>query len=242
VASDERAHVRAPVLELHGVRAGYGRIEVLHGVDLAVPAGTLVGLLGANGAGKSTTLAVIAGMVRATAGVVSMSGHDVTHAAPDALARAGVCTIPEGRGVFPNLTVVENIMMFSHAGVPPRDAEEIAYARFPALAGRRKLLAGQLSGGEQQMLALARGLATNPALLLLDELSMGLAPRVVAELYEQVSAITRSGVAVLLVEQFAGFVLGVADQIAVMVNGRIRAAGRPDEMADQLTGAYLGMT
>ncbi len=232
--------VTPPVLELRGVRAAYGRIEVLRGVDLAVPAGTIVGLLGANGAGKSTTLAVVGGNLRPTAGTVSMAGRDVTGADPDALARAGVCTVPEGRGVFPNLTVAENILMYTHAGVSPRDAEDIAYGHFPQLASRRRLPAGRLSGGEQQMLALGRALATRPALLLIDELSMGLAPIVVEQLYAQVAEITSSGVAVLLVEQFAGHVLGVADQVAVMVQGTIRAAGRPNEMADQLTGAYLG--
>lgn len=232
--------VAVPVLELRGVRASYGRIEVLRGIDLSVPAGTIVGLLGANGAGKSTTLAVVGGALPATAGMVRMSGHDVTGASADALARAGVCTIPEGRGVFPNLTVSENVLMYTHGGVAARRAEEIVFGHFPQLAARRRLLAGRLSGGEQQMLALGRALATEPALLLLDELSMGLAPIIVEQLYEQVAAITARGVAILLVEQFAGPLLGVADQVAVMVHGRIRAAGRPDEMADQLSGAYLG--
>ena len=231
---------RPPVLELRAIRAGYGRIEVLRGVDLSVPAGTIVGLLGPNGAGKSTTLAVVGGALPPTGGSVVMAGQDVTGASPDALARAGVCTVPEGRGVFPNLTVAENVLMYTHAGVRPREAEEIAFTHFPQLAQRRRILAGRLSGGEQQMLALGRALATGPALLLLDELSMGLAPIVVEQLYEQVAAITATGVAILVVEQFAGHVLGVADQVAVMVNGRIRAAGRPDEMAEQLSGAYLG--
>ncbi len=231
----------APALELRGLRAGYGRIEVLRGVDLVVPAGTIVGLLGPNGAGKTTTLAAISAQLRPTAGTVRMRGIDVTGAGPDALARAGVCTIPEGRGVFPNLTVDENLLMFTHAGAARREVEEIAFAHFPQLASRRKLLAGHLSGGEQQMLALARALGTRPALLLLDELSMGLAPLVVEELYGQVAGITATGVAVLVVEQFASFVVGVAEQIAVMINGEIRAAGRPQEMVDQLQGAYLGV-
>jgi branched-chain amino acid transport system ATP-binding protein len=232
--------VAPPVLELRAVRAGYGRIEVLHGIDLVVPRGTLVGLLGPNGAGKTTTLAAISGQLRPTSGSIRMAGVDVTGAGADALARAGVCTIPEGRGVFPNLTVDENLLMFSHGGVSVRHATDVAFTHFPQLEVRRKLLAGHLSGGEQQMLALARALATRPALLLLDELSMGLAPRVVEELYGQVAAITQTGVAILLVEQFAAFVLDVADQVAVMVNGEIRAAGRPSEMAGQLQGAYLG--
>jgi branched-chain amino acid transport system ATP-binding protein len=236
-ATEQRA---APVLEVQGLRAGYGRIEVLRGIDLVVPAGTVVGLLGPNGAGKSTTLAAVSGQLRPTAGSVRMVGVDVTGASADALARAGVCTIPEGRGVFPNLTVDENLLMFTHGGTGRAQVQEVAFTHFPRLEERRRLLAGHLSGGEQQMLALARALATRPALLLLDELSMGLAPLVVEELYRQVAEITRTGVAVLVVEQFASFVMDVADQIAVMINGEIRAAGRPQEMLGQLQGAYLG--
>jgi branched-chain amino acid transport system ATP-binding protein len=239
---DDGARLRPPVLELHGVRAGYGRIQVLHGIDLVVPRGTVVGLLGPNGAGKSTTLAVIGGQIKPSGGSVLMMGRDVTGASADALARAGVCTIPEGRGVFPNLTVVENILMFTHRGIPVAAAEELVYERFPVLRERRQLLAGRLSGGEQQMLALARALATDPALLVLDELSMGLAPMIVEQLYDQVKQITAGGTAILVVEQFAGSVLGVADQIAIMVNGQIRGAGRPDEMEVLLSGAYLGAT
>jgi len=238
----EAAVAAPPVLELEGLRAGYGRIEVLRGVDLVVPAGTMVALLGPNGAGKTTTLAAVSGQIRPSGGRVRMGGVDVTGAGADALARAGVCTIPEGRGVFPNLTVDENLLMFTHAGVARSHIQEVAFEHFPRLRERRRLLAGNLSGGEQQMLALVRALATRPALLLLDELSMGLAPMVVEELYGEVAAITSTGVAILVVEQFASFVLAVADQVAVMINGEIRAAGRPEEMADQLQGAYLGGT
>ncbi|MFP3899948.1 MAG: ABC transporter ATP-binding protein [Acidimicrobiia bacterium] len=229
-----------PVLELRSLRAGYGRIEVLHGIDLAVPRDTLVGLLGPNGAGKTTTLAAIGGQVRPTAGTVRMAGVDVTGAAPDALARAGVCTIPEGRGVFPNLTVDENLLMFTHGGASARHVTDVAFTHFPQLKARRRVLAGLLSGGEQQMLAVSRALATRPAVLLLDELSMGLGPIVVEALYAQVKTLTERGVAILLVEQFAAYVLDLADQVAVLVNGEIRAAGRPAEMTDLLQGAYLG--
>jgi branched-chain amino acid transport system ATP-binding protein len=229
-----------PVLELRSLRAGYGRIEVLHGIDLTVARGTLVGLLGPNGAGKTTALAAVSGQVRPTAGTIRMAGVDVTGASPDALARAGVCTIPEGRGVFPNLTVDENLLMFSHGGASARHVADVAFTHFPQLELRRRVLAGLLSGGEQQMLAVCRALSTRPALLLLDELSMGLGPIVVEELYAQVKTLTERGVAILLVEQFAAFVLDVADQVAVLVNGEIRAAGRPAEMAGLLQGAYLG--
>ena len=230
----------APVLELRGVRAGYGRIEVLHGVDLVVEPGAVVGLLGPNGAGKTTTLAVVSGQVAPTAGHVYMLGRDVTGAGIDALARAGVCTIPEGRGIFPNLTVAENIRMFTHRGVGRRQCEEIAFSHFPRLAERRSVLAGRLSGGEQQMLALARGLATKPALLLLDELSMGLAPIVVEELYGLVAGIAKEGVSILVVEQFARTVLAVADHAAVMTGGRVQFAGEPHEIEQALSSAYLG--
>lgn len=232
--------VAPPILELRGLRAGYGRIEVLRGIDLVVPAGAIVGLLGPNGAGKSTTLAAISGQLVPSGGSIRMAGVDVTGARAESLARAGVCTIPEGRGIFPNLTVDENLWMSSHGGTSAAHARETAFERFPLLAARRHLLAGLLSGGEQQMLSLARALAVRPALLLLDELSMGLAPRVVEELYGQVAELTRSGVSILIVEQFAGFVLEVADQVAVMINGAIRAAGRPEDMAGQLQTAYLG--
>ena len=230
----------APVLELRGLRAGYGRIEVLHGIDLVVPAGKIVGLLGPNGAGKSTTLAAISGQICPTGGTVRMAGVDVTGAPPEALARAGVCTIPEGRGVFPNLTVDENLWMYSHGSTSAGHARDVAFERFPQLAERRHLQAGHLSGGEQQMLALARALATRPALLLLDELSMGLAPIIVEWLYAQVAELTQTGVSILVVEQFASFVLDVADQVAVMINGEIWSVGTPEEMAGQLQRAYLG--
>jgi branched-chain amino acid transport system ATP-binding protein len=213
---------------------------VLHGVDLVVPAGSVVAVLGPNGAGKTTTLGVISGQITPTGGELRLLGRDVRGAGADALSRAGVCTIPEGRGVFPNLTVAENIRMFTHRGVRRHDAEERTFARFPQLRERRRLPAGRLSGGEQQMLALARGLATDPALLLLDELSMGLAPMIVEELYALVAGIAREGVSIVVVEQFARSVLGVADHVAVMTGGRVGMTGRPEEIEQALAGAYLG--
>jgi branched-chain amino acid transport system ATP-binding protein len=228
------------LLELRGIRAAYEGIDVLHGVDLSVRQGQVVAVLGPNGAGKTTTLAVAAGLHPPTSGDVIVAGRRVNGAAPDDLARCGLCLIPEGRGIFPNLTVRENLWMMSYAGASMARIEEGAYARFPRLADRRKQTAGTLSGGEQQMLALARGLVNDPALLILDELSMGLAPLVVEELFASVAEVAADGVAILLVEQFANVVLGVADDVAVMVNGRIVRRGAPEEVAAGLTEAYLG--
>jgi len=235
-----RSAPRTSVIELRDVRAGYGRIEVLHGIDLALAAGTVLALLGPNGAGKSTALAVASGRLVPTAGCLHVMGRHVNGIASDALARAGVCTIPEGRAVFPNLTVAENLRMMTFAGTPRRQVEEQAYSRFPRLGERRRQLAGTLSGGEQQMLAMARALSTQPAVLLLDEISMGLAPLVVDELYELVGQIAAEGVAILLTEQFARAALRVADRVALVAQGRIVAEGRPDELSGELAGAYLG--
>jgi branched-chain amino acid transport system ATP-binding protein len=236
-----------PLLELAGIRAAYAGIEVLHGVDLAVPPGAVVALLGANGAGKSTVVKVSAGLVRPTAGEVRVAGHDVTGASSNDLARIGVCTIPEGRGIFPNLSVRENLWMATQAlpggGGDRRSldrVEEAAYERFPRLGERRTQLAGTLSGGEQQMLALSRGLVTEPAVLLLDELSMGLAPIVVQQLYEIVAQVAHQGLSILVVEQFAQAVLGIADRAAIMVNGEVTHVGTPDELRSHLSTAYLG--
>jgi branched-chain amino acid transport system ATP-binding protein len=232
--------VQEPLLELRGIRAAYERIEVLHGVDFAIPAGTVFAMLGPNGAGKTTMLRVAAGLHRPTRGDVYMAGRRVTGAKADELARRGVCTIPEGRGVFPNLTVRENLRMATFAGVTLPEVEEATFARFPRLKERRHQQAGTLSGGEQQMLSMARALATRPALLLLDELSMGLAPLIVEQIYEVVAQVAKEGVSILVVEQFAATVLGVADYAAIMVQGRVVKAGSPAEMESELSAAYLG--
>ncbi|MBN2623275.1 MAG: ABC transporter ATP-binding protein [Acidimicrobiales bacterium] len=229
-----------PPLELVGVHAAYGGIEVLHGIDLAVAAGEVVALLGANGAGKSTTVKVCSGLLPPTRGAVRVVGHDVTGVPSHELARIGVCTIPEGRGVFPNLTVRENLWMATQVTGERAELEEAAYARFPRLGDRRTQLAGTLSGGEQQMLALARALVTDPAVLLLDELSMGLAPIIVQQLYEIVAQVASDGISILVVEQFAQAVLGIADRAVIMVNGEITRVGTPAEMQSELSNAYLG--
>jgi branched-chain amino acid transport system ATP-binding protein len=229
-----------PVLELRRVHAAYGQIEVLHGIDLAVSTGSVLALLGPNGAGKSTTLRVASGQMEPTSGCFHLLGRHANGLRPDALARAGLCTLPDGRGIFPNLTVTENLRLMTYGGPSRSRVEEITFARFPRLAERRTQVAGTLSGGEQQMLSMARTLCVEPAVLLLDEISMGLAPMIVTELYELVAQIAAEGVAVILAEQFAATALGVATDVAVVVQGRIVAAGKPGDMPDDLADAYLG--
>ena len=229
-----------PVLELRNVRAAYGTIEVLHGVDLVVPRGSVLALLGPNGGGKSTTLKVIAGLLPATSGEISLLGRAVNGASPDELARLGVCLIPEGKGIFPNLTVRENLWIMTQTGMPLAHIEEVAYTRFPRLGERRKQLAGTMSGGEQQMLAMSRALACDPGLLLLDELSMGLAPLVVKSLYEIVAQLAEEGISILVVEQFARTVLPIADLAGIMLHGRVTKIGRPADLEAELSTAYLG--
>jgi len=231
------------MLELVDVRAAYGRIEVVHGVSLRLPSGSCLALLGPNGAGKSTLLKVMSGRLSPAGGSVKLNGEEIGKSTPEQLARRGVCTIPEGRSIFPNLTVAENLLMYTFRGrsVKVGDLEEKSYARFPVLGQRRRQLAGRLSGGEQQMLAIARALYTDPRLLLLDEISMGLAPLVVAELYELVGQLVASeDITVVLVEQFAQTALTVADQVAVMVTGRVVRSGTPAEVGGDLMSAYMG--
>jgi ABC-type branched-subunit amino acid transport system ATPase component len=230
-----------PALELRDVRAGYGTIEVLHGVSLTVPTGSVFALLGPNGAGKSTALKVASGQIAPTSGEVRLFGSSAKGKSSDALARAGICAIPEGRGIFPNLTVTENLRMATYTGPSLAELEDRAFNRFPRLRDRRKQLAGTLSGGEQQMLAMARALTTNPKVLLLDELSMGLAPIVVEELYEIVARIAAEDVSILIVEQFAHEVLDVAQTAAIMLHGQIQLTGRPHQIAEELDAAYLGL-
>jgi len=229
-----------PILEVVDVRAAYGRIEVLRGVDLRVPKGAVVALLGPNGAGKSTLVKVVSGQKRPTSGDIHLGGVHVRDAAPEQLARLGLCTVPEGRSVFPNLSVEENLTLMSYAGVDVEAVLDTAYSYFPRLHERRHQLAGTMSGGEQQMLAMSRALASDPALLLLDELSMGLAPLIVDELYETVARIADSGVSILCIEQFARTALRVSDYAAVMSGGRIVATGEPAEVMDTMADVILG--
>lgn len=228
------------VLELQNVRAGYGTIDVLHGVNLVLEPGQVYALLGPNGAGKTTTLGVCSGQIVPSAGQLLLDGRVVNGTTPDALARAGVCLVPEGRGIFPNLTVTENLRMFTFVGAKFEDIQEIAFTQFPRLKERRKQTAGTMSGGEQQMLAMSRALATNPAVILLDELSMGLAPLVVEVLYERVAHLASQGLSIIIVEQFAQAVLGIATKASIMIHGRITQTGDPADIAEELAAAYLG--
>ena len=225
---------------LEGVRAGYGGIEVLHGIHLFAGPGDVCALLGPNGAGKSTTLRVISGRLAVDAGLLVVGGEAVRKARPERLAAKGMCCIPEGRGVFPNLTVEEHVSLWAGRSRQRRELMEVLAGRFPVLASRRGQLAGSLSGGERQMLALGRALLPGVRCLVCDELSMGLAPKIVEELYEFIAGLARSGVTVILVEQFAEMALGVATRASVLVGGTIRLAGSPEEVRAGLHDAYLG--
>jgi branched-chain amino acid transport system ATP-binding protein len=229
-----------PILEVCDLHAAYGRIEVLRGVDLVVPKGAVMALLGPNGAGKSTLTKIISGQKKPTSGDIHLGGVNLRGAAPEELARVGLCTIPEGRSVFPNLTVEDNLQLMSYAGVPAAAVLDTAFSYFPRLHERRDQLAGTMSGGEQQMLAMSRALASDPALLILDELSMGLAPLIVDDLYETVAQIAASGVSILCIEQFARTALRIADYAAVMTGGRVVATGEPAEILQTMSDVILG--
>jgi branched-chain amino acid transport system ATP-binding protein len=230
----------ASLLEAHSVRACYEGVEVLHGIDLKIEAGTVTALLGPNGAGKSTLLAVCSGLHEPSQGEVRFDGKPVTAGRADTLVREGLCLVPEGRGIFPNLTVAENLWVMTHGGCSRRDIEARAFEQFPQLSSRREQVAGTLSGGEQQMLAMARAVATDPSLLLLDELSMGLAPLIVEELYQVVAKLAAGGVTVIVVEQFAEFALKVASVAVVMTSGRVVHSGPTADVAGSLHEMYLG--
>src|SRR4051812_23699931 len=225
-------------LSVQGLRAGYGAVEVLHGIDLDVPRGALTALLGPNGAGKTTLLSVVAGLHPLQAGVISWGGVDVSRTPPDARARAGMTLIPERRGIFPDLTVRENIDTFIGAD---GDAQ-VALDAFPVLAQRMAQRAGSLSGGEQQMLAMSRALLKNPRLLLLDEISFGLAPRVTRRLFDVVAELAIAGTTVVLVEQYLSDALRLADVVYVLARGEVVFAGEPGELAGKTLPGYMSAT
>jgi branched-chain amino acid transport system ATP-binding protein len=212
-----------PLLDISGLRAGYLQGTVLHGVDLGVPRGRILGLLGRNGVGKTTLVTTIMGLLRPSAGSVRLDGEDLTGRRPDQIARAGIGLVPQGRRIWPTLTIQEHLDLAARNArrTGHRRTPDELYQLLPRLGERRRQLAGQLSGGEQQMLAIARALVTNPSVVLLDEPSEGLAPRLVDQIGTMIRAMASDGVAVLLVEQDLHLAFGVSDEIAVMARGVI---------------------
>jgi ABC-type branched-subunit amino acid transport system ATPase component len=224
-------------LVLQDVHAGYGDVEVLRGVTLAIAPGTITALLGANGSGKSTLCRTASGLITPTAGVVRLRGEDVTGQLAPARARADVNVVPESRGIFPGLSVDENLTL----RLPTADERSQAYDRFPVLGERRHLPAGSLSGGEQQMLALATLLVRPPAVVVCDEPTLGLAPLIVEQIMEIFTELRRQGVALLLVEEKSKAILGIADRVAVLQLGRLAWYGPANDVDDALlVEAYLG--
>jgi branched-chain amino acid transport system ATP-binding protein len=228
------------LLEVRGLSAGYGRVTVLRDVDLVLRRGSVATLLGPNGAGKTTLLRAVAGLLTPTRGSVLIDGVDVTGCRAHQRARRGLCLIPEGRGVFPNLTVRENLLL----QVPPWEREDKldrAYETFPALGESTRKRAGSLSGGQQQQLALARCFLARPAIAMLDEVSMGLAPRVVDEIFAALLKLASDGVAVLLVEQYITRAIAVADTVHLINRGRLTFSGPPSEVnQENVLRRYLG--
>jgi branched-chain amino acid transport system ATP-binding protein len=233
------------LLDIRALRSGYGRVEVLRGVDLHVNPGETVALLGSNGAGKSTLNNTVSALVQASGGQVLFDGADLTRANSREVVRAGLIQVPEGRRVFPNLSVRENLELGAYARGRERRAANLdhVFATFPTLAERSSQRAGTMSGGEQQMLAIGRGLMAEPRLLILDEPSLGLSPLLVEELFALIGRLHDGGMAVLLVEQNVAQSLAIADRAYVLDNGAVRFTGTPAELmaSDTLRQAYLGL-
>jgi branched-chain amino acid transport system ATP-binding protein len=235
----------SPILQVQDLRVHYGAIEALRGISLEVPQGQVVALIGANGAGKTTTLRAISKMLRPSGGAVRFAGEDVTHLPSHRLVALGMAHAPEGRGIFLNLTVKENLDLGAYLRTDrdgiARDAER-AFALFPILAERRSQVAGTLSGGEQQMLAVARALMSRPRLMLLDEPSLGLAPQVVERIFAVLREVNESGVSLLLVEQNAHKALQLAHRAYVLETGNVVMQGTGKELlaSPEVRKAYLG--
>jgi branched-chain amino acid transport system ATP-binding protein len=235
------------LLEVAGLSVAYGRIEAVRGVDLAVGDGEFVGVIGSNGAGKTSLMRALAGVVRPAAGRVRFAGADVTALPSHRMVAAGFALVPEGRQVFADQTVEDNLLLGAYHRIGRDRAgvgEDLArvFALFPRLAERRGQLAGTLSGGEQQMLAIGRGLLARPRLLAIDELSLGLAPRVLEQLFPVLTALNRDGLSILLVEQMASYALAVTARTYVMEQGRVLLEGRSADLArdPRVLSAYLG--
>ena len=233
------------LLDIRSLRGGYGRTEVLRGVDLEVRAGEMVALLGSNGAGKSTLNKMVCGLCPAWSGSVRFDGQDLSGAHYREVVKAGLIQVPEGRKVFPNLSVLENLELGSFTRARERRALNLerVFAIFPRLKERRAQQAGTMSGGEQQMLAIGRGLMAEPVLLILDEPSLGLSPLLVEEMFSLIRQLRDDGLAVLLVEQNVGQSLEIADRAYVLENGSVRFSGEPQALlaSDELRRAYLGL-
>jgi len=234
-----------PLLAIEGLHAGYGPAEVLRGIDLNVATGEIVAVLGANGAGKSTLNRAISGVVHARSGAIRFDEAVVTNRKPSAIVARGLIHVPEGRRIFPNMSVAENLDLGSYRRASARRAQnrERVFAIFPRLAERHAQRAGTLSGGEQQMLAIGRGLMAEPKLIILDEPSLGLSPQLVEQLFALIARINADGLAVLLVEQNVMQSLDLAHRAYILENGRIVMSGTPADIRDnpELRRAYLGL-
>jgi branched-chain amino acid transport system ATP-binding protein len=242
--SDHNSKPGDVILEISNLAAGYGKSEVLHGISLEVGAGEIVTMVGANGAGKSTTLRSIFGLTAIRAGVIKFKDQNIIGLRPHRIVTLGLALVPQERSIFPSLTVQENLEMGGYTidlGTLQENTEKI-FERFPRLRERHRQKAGTLSGGERQMLAIGRGLMTGPELLMLDEPSLGLAPKVVEAVFEQIQLIHESGTTVFLVEQNAHRALSIADRAYVLELGRIHHQGSGQELLDdpQVQRAYLG--
>jgi branched-chain amino acid transport system ATP-binding protein len=238
--SDRSAVRQAAALDLRGIVAGYGEATVLRDVSIAVRPGSIVALLGANGAGKTTMMRVASGLLAPSSGQVLIGDNDVTDLGPERRVRAGLCLVPEGRGVFPNLTVRENLELQI-----PRWAGEKGYERaleaFPILRDRLGQLAGTMSGGEQQSLAVARCYLSEPAVVLIDEVSMGLAPRIIDQIFDSLVQLAKEGVSLLLVEQYVSKALEIADTVYLLDRGKLAFSGRSEAIDEEtIMAGYLG--
>jgi branched-chain amino acid transport system ATP-binding protein len=245
--SKPRNESGAPILRIDDLHVSYGKIAALKGISLAVNKGEIVALLGANGAGKTTTLNAITGVIKAESGGMSLSGKSIAGKSSHLITKLGICHVPEGRRIFVDLTVAENLRVASYlyeSRKPKQFAERLAYvySLFPILGNRKTQIAGTLSGGEQQMLAIGRALITGGDVLLLDEPSMGLAPIIVAEIFSIIKRIAESGQTILLVEQNAMMAMEISDYCYVLETGRVAYEGTPADMKsnNNIAKAYLG--
>jgi branched-chain amino acid transport system ATP-binding protein len=234
------------LLEIEGLHVTYGGVVAVRDVSLSVAPGEVLAVLGANGAGKTTTLLAVSGLVRVRNGTIRLDGRSIVGRSPEAIARQGVAHVPAGRGIFPGLTVADNLRMGLYGAGRDRSADagsaiDEVLATFPILRERRNQPAGTMSGGQQQQLAIGRALVQRPRLLLLDEMSMGLAPSIVADLFALVGSLKTQGIAVVMVEQFVGQALKVADRAVVLEQGSVVATGAPADLSsDDIAAAYLG--